>query len=300
MSTSLAHCVDLHIHSTASDGTDSSATIVEMAVKLGLAAIALTDHDSVAGVPEAVRKGKELGLEVIGGCEFGVETPYGEMHIVSLWPDLRHRGLEALIEGQNICRQERNLEMLEKLNKLGFSLSLQEVEAEASSGGALASLGRPHIALAMQKKGYVQSVPEAFARYLSLGGKAFAPRRLLTPQAMLRELKNVGATTIIAHPLALGAPFDWLEELAGALGQQGLLDGLEAFHPEHDAGKTTKVLELAARHNLLVSGGSDYHGAVKPGIALGRGYGGLKVAEVYLHKMKERRVQQGLPLDISP
>lgn len=286
----------MHIHSTASDGTDSPATIVDLAAKLGLAAIALTDHDTVAGVAEAARRGGELGLEVIAGCELGVETAYGEMHIVALWPDLQHRGLWALIEAQNAFRQERNLAMIEKLNKLGFALSLQEVEGAAASEEGSASLGRPHIALAMQKKGYVQSVPEAFARYLSLGGKAFVPRRLMTPKAMLAELKNVGATTIIAHPLALGAPFDWLEQEAGELGRDGLLDGLEAFHPEHDAGMTTKVLEMAARHNLLVSGGSDYHGAVKPGIALGRGYGGLKVAEVYLHKIKERRLQQGLPV----
>lgn len=286
----------MHIHSTASDGTDSPATIVELAVKLGLAAIALTDHDTMAGVPEAMRRGGELGLEVIGGGEFGVETPYGEMHIVALWPDLRHPGLLALIEAQNAFREERNLEMLEKLNRLGFSLSLQDVEGVSAFGVGASSLGRPHIALAMQKKGYVQSVSEAFARYLSLGGKAFAPRRLMTPKAMLCELKDAGATTIIAHPLALSAPFDWLEQVAGELGRSGLLDGLEAFHPEHDRGMINKVLEMAARHDLLVSGGSDYHGAVKPGIALGRGYGGLRVAEVYLHKIKERRLQQGLPV----
>ena len=279
----LAGLVDLHVHSTASDGTDAPAEIVRQAFSLGLEAIALTDHDCMDGVPEAQAEAEKTGLELIPGCELSTYTPYGEMHIVSLWLDRENSRVKALLARQIAMREERNHEILDMLRKVGIDISYSELE---SDGG---SVGRPHIALALIKRGFARSVSEVFKNFMVPGKPGFVPRKLLEPEEVLAEMKGCGAITVFAHPMSLPAPKSWLEEKVESLAGSGLLDGLEAYHPEHNSAKIAYVEELAGKHNLLLSGGSDYHGLVKPKIRLGVGDGRIRVPVELLDLMKERR-----------
>ncbi len=284
---SIKGCIDLHIHSTSSDGTDTPTQIVQQAKKIGLAAIALTDHDTIDGVPEACRAGLECGLEVIAGCEIAAETPYGEMHIVALWPDLENNTFLQLLAKQHQMREQRNWEILEKLK--AFAINIDASELTANSGGDSNSIGRPHIAKILVNKKFALSISDAFNKYLADGRKAYVERKLMQPVEVLSILKAVGATTVFAHPMALPAPLYWLEAQLATFSGEGLLNALEAYHPEHNAAKYATAVGLAKKFKLLLSGGSDYHGKVKPNIQLGKGTGSLRVPLHLLELLKESR-----------
>ena len=284
---SIKGCIDLHIHSTSSDGTDTPAQIVQQAKKIGLAAIALTDHDTVDGVFEASATGLECGLEVIPGCEIAAETPYGEMHILALWPNLENAAFLQLLAGQRQMREQRNWEILQKLKTFAINIDLAELAAEG--GGNANSIGRPHIAKSLVGKKFALSIPDAFNKYLAAGRKAYVERKLMQPVEVLSVLKKAGATTVFAHPMALPAPLDWLEGQLAFFSGEGLLNALEAYHPEHNAAKSATAVGLAKKFKLLLSGGSDYHGNVKPNIQLGKGTGSLRVPLHLLELLKESR-----------
>lgn len=284
---SIQGCIDLHIHSSFSDGTDTPAQIVRSAKQLGLAAIAITDHDTIDGVAEAEAAGLECGLEVIPGCEIAAETPYGEMHILAFWPDLENADFLQFLESQRLMRHARNSEILEKLKK--FAINIDLAELAANSGGKLNSIGRPHIAKSLVSKKFALSIPDAFNKYLAAGRKAYVERKLMPPIEVFSVLKKAGATTIFAHPMALPAPLSWFEEQIANFSNLGLLDGLEAYHPEHDAAKLATTVGLAKKYKLLLSGGSDYHGKVKPTIYLGKGTGALRVPYRLLELLEESR-----------
>ncbi|MBQ4132763.1 MAG: PHP domain-containing protein [Desulfovibrionaceae bacterium] len=289
----LAGFIDLHTHTTASDGTATPAEVVETAHGLGLDAIAITDHDCMDGVAEAVQTGLRLGQTVIPGCELAAHTPYGEMHIVGLWAEPGHKTLNNLLKEQQAMRELRFQEILAGLHRVGINLNKDEVAAETGGGN---SVGRPHIARALLRKGYAHSVQDAFKRYLVPGKAGYAPRRLLSPDEVLTALKEAGVTTVFAHPMSLPAPEGWVRKEAERLHMLGLLDGIEAYHPEHDKAKVQYVEQLAADLGLLLSGGSDYHGTVKPKIRLGFGEGRLRVPVELLAKMKSYRENIGLPV----
>lgn len=273
----------MHIHSTASDGTDSPAQIVRLADDLGLEAIALTDHDTVDGLLEAQLVGQELGLEVIAGCELAARTPYGEMHIVGLWVNPEQSDFLELLAAQTKMRDERNREILALLSKLGIQIKIEELETGSGS------VGRPHIARILCKRGFASSVSDAFKRYLGAGKRAYVPRKLMSPAEVLEVLKKNGATTVFAHPMSLPAPIEWVDNTLAVLGGDGLLDALEVYHPEHNQLKTATVMELVKKHHLLMSGGSDYHGKVKSNVSLGRGNGSLRVPAHFLDELKKKR-----------
>lgn len=276
-------CIDLHLHSTASDGTDTPRELVRKAVGLGLAAIALTDHDTLAGLPEARQAAGETGLELIPGCELSTGTPFGELHLLAFWPDETSEARAALaVQEQN--RHARNMQILERLADLGINISDAELQAEARGD----VVGRPHIASILLRQGTVRSTAEAFARYLGRDGMAFVPRRLLSPLEGLRLLQSFHAVTAVAHPMLLRAPLKYIQETVYELGKAGL-DALEAYHSEHSSDQVCQVVKMAGEHGLLLSGGSDYHGLAKPRVAMGRGKGSLRVSSYILDKLKERR-----------
>ena len=279
----LAGCVDLHLHSTASDGTDTPSELVRKAAALGLSAIALTDHDTLCGLAEARAAAHAAGLELVPGCEISTATPYGEMHLLGFWPDETPEAMAAL-ESLVLCRHHRNLAMLAKLAELGIRLSEEELAAEA--GGEI--IGRPHMASALLRLGAVRTRAEAFSRFLGKDGAAYVPRELLTPLEGLRLLRSLNALTAVAHPLLLRAPLAWLRQCLGELAAAGL-DALEAYHSELSAAQVRQIVDLAAQHGLLLCGGSDYHGQNKPDVAMGRGRGGLRIPAGVLDKLKERR-----------
>ncbi|MEW5774673.1 MAG: PHP domain-containing protein [Thermodesulfobacteriota bacterium] len=283
--------IDLHTHSTASDGCLTPTELVERAASLDLAALALTDHDTVAGLDEARAAAARTGVELIAGCELSVVWPVGFMHILGLFLPERPERLMAAMDHLMARRHDRNRRIVDKLNGLGLELTYAEVQAIAGEG----SVGRPHLALAMQARGYVADVEQAFQEYLGARGRAYVPKDHFTPEQALAALKVEGATTVLAHPFSLRATGRVLENKVRKLKDLGL-DGLECLYPEHSPDQTREFLRLARKLDLAVTGGSDFHGfAVKPDIELGVGGGNLELPYAMLDSLRERRSRQGLP-----
>lgn len=282
--------IDLHTHSRISDGTDAPSDLVRKAAAVGLRAVALTDHDTVAGLAEAEAQGRDSGLEVIRGCEISADSPYGEVHILGLWLPGETGPLEGVLEELRRQRLRRNLLIVEKLVALGLRMDYEEVLALA--GGE--TVGRLHIAAALRRRGYVSSTREAFDTLLGREGRAFVPRRTLGLTEAVRLLSGMGATACLAHPRLLRCPDAWLEQTVAALIPHGL-SAMEAFHSEYSEADQSFCAAMAARHGLEASGGSDYHGEAKPGVRLGRGRGNLRVPAAVLENLKARRRAHGLP-----
>lgn len=285
-------CIDLHTHSTASDGSDTPAEVMRKAAKADLAAIALTDHDTLDGLEEAEAEARRLGIPFIRGCEISTETAWGEAHFLGLWiprDPVKTAPLEKALEDIREKREVRNLRIAQKLRQLGFDVTYEE--AVALAGGRI--VGRPHFAELMCRKNMVKDRKEAFRLYLGENGTAFEARDLISPQEAIRLLKEAGAVVSLAHPRLLHASFDELDRLLQEIVPCGL-DAIEAYHSEHNAGDVRECVELAQRYGLLLTGGSDYHGLTKPKIAVGTGKGGLRVSVRLYQQLQEYRVLNGL------
>ncbi len=283
--------VDLHTHTHISDGTDSPKELVQKAAGLGLTAIAITDHDTMAGLPEAEAEGKKLGIEVVRGCELSVESDRGEVHILGLWIDQDATELEKSLAFLRQKRLERNAIIVTRLQNMGLNISLEDVINTAQGE----TVGRPHIAMVLMHKGYVSSVREAFARYLGTKGKVYAPRELLPMPEAMQALKKVNAIISLAHPGLISCEDTWLDTYVGKLCEHGL-DAIEAYHSEHSPSTRQKCLALAQKYHLLVSGGSDYHGHVKPHIHLGVGKGDLRIPYSIMQQLKAKHAEQKLAI----
>ena len=282
--------IDLHTHSTASDGTDTPLELIQKAAQVHLAVVALTDHDTLDGLAPAQQEAERLGIIFVRGCEISTATPWGEAHFLGLWiPEdvQRTARLEAALAEVREKRNARNFHIAEKLQALGFDVTYEA--AAALAGGRV--VGRPHFAELLCRMGIVEDRREAFRRYLGKDGIAYVPRDLMSPEQAVHLLKEAGALVSMAHPRLLHAPVEELDRLVVQLKDVGL-DALEAYHSEHDAGDVRLCVELATRHQLLVSGGSDYHGEAKPKIDLGRGKGGLRVGMNIYEELMEYRLRQ--------
>ncbi|HHW31278.1 MAG TPA: PHP domain-containing protein [Clostridiaceae bacterium] len=262
--------IDLHVHTKASDGTLSPSEVVNRAKKMDLAVIAITDHDTMAGIPEALKEADKVGIEVLPGIEISVEYE-PELHILGYFPGNSYLNLQnSLLKKLQKAREIRNNKVINRLNELGIDISMDELEEEASGD----IIGRPHIATVLKKKGYVNSVRDAFDKYLSVGAPAYFSKAKLTPQEGIMQIADAGGIPVMAHPLTLGYSYEELNELLAELKKIGL-KGIEAYYTEHTINDTIALLELAKKNELLVTGGSDFHGEVKPEIEIGRGYGNL-------------------------
>lgn len=273
--------IDLHTHSTASDGTFSPGALVAKAHREGLAALALTDHDTVDGVPEARRVADELGLEFVPGVEISAEADRGSLHIVGLFIEVGGRlaqRLRALVG----MRDERNERLVARLAQLGRPIELEE--ALAYSGGAV--LGRPHFAQAMMARGYVNSVEDAFLRYLGKSGSAHLPKQRLPRRDAIELIRSAGGVPVLAHPNQTQLEGPQLEILVRELKDLGLV-GLETHYTGYTKKQTRRFRRLARAYNLLESGGSDFHGTIKPGISLGIGAGTLHVPDEFLPPLQQ-------------
>ncbi|MEG2172214.1 MAG: PHP domain-containing protein [Desulfovibrionaceae bacterium] len=284
-------CIDLHTHTLASDGTDSPAQLVCRAKAAGLCAVAITDHDTVAGLPEAEQQGAALDIEVVRGCEISARGDGGEIHILALWLPTDTTVLERSLSALREHRDARNVIIVEKLQALGLGISYEEVTA-ASQGEAV---GRPHIAKVLINKGFVRDWQEAFVRYLGYKGQAYVPKEILSPEDAVSLLAGMGATVSLAHPCLSLASRERVENCVRQLKEYGL-SAIEAYHSDHSQAEQRFCVDVAARYGLALTGGSDYHGTAKARIALGTGYGGLRVPRFVLDNLKTARRCLGLPV----
>lgn len=273
--------VDLHVHSDASDGTLSPAETVRLAAEAGLEAMALTDHDTTAGVSQAVQEGIRLGIEVIPGIEVSGTYEGHEIHILGLF--IRHDdpGLLAALQGLQQRRDRRNQEMLRRFEAAGISFTPQELQGKNPD----TIITRAHIARALIARGLVSSNEQAFKRYLNYGGPYCPPKENLEPEEIIRLILNSGGFAALAHPFQYKLGDRKTEELIARLAAAGM-KGLEVYHSSCHQGESRKLREMASRHGLLSTGGSDFHGANKPDISIGTGRGNLRVSSLLLDQIK--------------
>ncbi|MGI6655526.1 MAG: PHP domain-containing protein [Desulfobulbus sp.] len=252
-------CIDLHTHSLYSDGSNTPAELVDLAVRNGLRVLALTDHDTMDGVAELVEAGRQAGLVTLPGVEISTTLRGHTLHLLGYGIDVDdsdlHRWLEPLQEG----RVKRNLQILDKLRDLGIDISLEEVQAVSPSG----QTGRPHIAQVLMTKGVVGSFSEAFQRYLGKNKSAWAGRFCYTPAEAIAALHRAGGIAVLAHPVQIDQSLRILPAIIAELALRGL-DGIECFYPTHTRTIRKKLSAIAQKHGLLITGGSDYHGPGRP------------------------------------
>lgn len=279
--------IDLHCHSTVSDGTDTPTRLVEIAGAAGLAAIAITDHDTLDHVDEGLDAGAAQGVRVVPACELSCATPagVGTMHLLVYFPAAQEALADALF-ALRCARDERNVQIVERLRDADVDITMGDVLREAGDG----TVGRPHVAAAMMRAGYVDSIDEAFDRWLARGRPAYVERARLSPAGAIRLAHDAGGVTSLAHPGSLELDGDALDGFVGALVDDGL-DALECEYARYSPDERVVYRTLAERHGLTPTGGSDYHGAYKPDLRLGVGRGDLAVPDEWLDALEARRPQ---------
>jgi 3',5'-nucleoside bisphosphate phosphatase len=280
--------IDLHTHSTFSDGSLTPEQLVEKAREVGLRAMALTDHDGTGGIGRFLAACARTGLCGIPGVEISADVKRGTLHMLGYFIDHEDQALEGVLRRIRAGREERNREILEKLNRLGFSLAWQEVAAYAGED----VVGRPHFAQAMVAKGYVESKDAAFDRFLAKGRPAYADRFRLSPADSIAAIVRAGGLAALSHPFTLGLGPQALREFVGELAGAGLA-GIEVYYSEHTPQQTQEYRSLAESFGLTPTGGSDFHGDMNPAIALGSGFGSLRVPDEVVDQLKARLRARG-------
>jgi len=275
--------IDLHIHSTASDGTHTPLEILSRAHALGLAAVSITDHDTVAGCAEALGAGLlPEGLAFLTGVEISTAPPRffplsGSIHMLGYGIALDNPRLNAILAHLRDSRLQRNPRIIARLTALGMEISLEEV---VRSSGSPDQVGRPHIAQTMVKKGFSPNFNAAFDTYLGNGRPAYVDKYRVPFDEATSAIRDAGGVSVIAHPGLYSAQNGLMSDATMAAFKTAGVDGVEVFYPEHSDRETAHYAALAERHGLLKTGGTDFHGGMKPDVDLGSGYGDLHVPAV--------------------
>lgn len=273
---------DLHTHSNASDGTLSPSELVEYAKINGLSAIALTDHDTIKGITEAKNTAHNIGIELISGVEISVEFD-GEMHILGLFVNESSPELEFMLTKLQEIRHKRNLKIINTLKGIGINIDIQDVIVQGKNK-PLYSLSRVHIAKALVAHGYAKDISDAFYKFIGYGKCGYVSRQKLTAKQCINLIKNAGGITVLAHPFTVAKTADLnitIKKLK-ALG----IDAVECIYPLHNNKFEKRCIELANRYNLLITGGSDFHGENKPDILIGKAYNNKPIDYDLLEKIK--------------
>ncbi|WP_339062044.1 PHP domain-containing protein [Tepidibacillus marianensis] len=268
---------DLHSHSTASDGLNSPADNIKLAKGVGLAALGITDHDSVAGIDEAVQMANEIGIEAIPGIEISTVENGQDVHVLGYFIHYKDQAFLDRLEELQTARDRRNEMMLEKLNELGIKIKMKEVRAKIRRDGA--NIGRPHIAEVLIDKGVVKTMEGAFKMYLGKDGKAYVNPIRIAPEVGIDIIKEAGGIPVLAHP---GLYHD--DEMVIRLVQYGL-KGIEVYHPDHSEEEEQKYQEIIDQYGILATAGSDFHGSRK-GVMFHAPMGTKTVSYEIVEKMK--------------
>ncbi|MGN0349070.1 MAG: PHP domain-containing protein [Roseburia sp.] len=283
--------VDLHVHSTESDGTLSPQEVMLAAKEAGLAAVALTDHDTVSGIAKAAPVAHELGLELVPGIELSTEyrSPFGnrvgkEIHIVGLYLDTKNKELLEKTEEFRECRNNRNAQMVAALQAEGFDITMEALAAQNPN----CVITRANIARFLYEHGYIKTMQEAFSKYIGDGCRCYVRRFQITPMEAVSLIHSWGGISVLAHPMLYRMSSVHLQHMIDELKDAGL-DGIEALYSTHTPGEEKLVKKIAAQNGLLISGGSDFHGANKASIRIGRGLGSLSIPYSILSEIQKRR-----------
>lgn len=266
--------IDLHVHSTESDGTFTPTEIAFYAKAKGLDAIALTDHDTIKGVRRCMEAGKKVGLAVIPGIEFAVQHNNIEIHVLGYNFDIDHPELNATLRTFLTNRTHRNEKMLAQLQSIGLNITMADVEATCQDPEGV--ITRAHFANALLNKGYVSSVTDAFHKYLSSGRPGYVSRSKVSPSECIRLIHDAGGIAVLAHPMIYGLSFADTVQLIFELKSLGL-DGVEVIYPKHTEETILDLFNICLQNKLVPTGGSDFHGVNKPNLDIGVGYGDTKV-----------------------
>jgi len=278
--------IDLHTHSDRSDGSESPERVVELAHEVGCGAVALTDHDTLAGLPGARTRARSLGIRLVPGCEVScIPLAGGGVHVLVYFVDDWSSPLGVELDRLRDDRRVRNEALAGRLQQLGIPVT---VDMAAAHAGTVEGIGRPHFAQAMVDVGAVASVEDAFARYLANGGAAYVPKGRLTVADVCRLARDSGGVAVLAHPYTVGLEGDALAGAVAGMAEAGL-GGLEAVYGRYSPRQRTDLGNLARRFGLVATGGSDYHGVTKPGLHVGTGTGDLKVPDRVLDQLDAAR-----------
>lgn len=277
--------VDLHTHSTFSDGTDSPAAVVERAIAAGLTVVALTDHDGFEGLAEAAAAA-EGRIGFIPGVELSVDWKGRAMHLLAYWVEDGPGPLQDALTDIRASRWTRNIEMIEALQAMGIDITVDEVLEEAGHG----VVGRPHIAAVLCRHGAAENNADAFERYLGSAGAAYRQRKRLTASDAVELTRASGGVTSVAHPHTVADSAEEYRQVFDGVAALGV-DGIECHYVEYEPELRNRLAAWADDLGLIPTGGSDYHGAYKPGIEVGTGRGDLKVPDEAAARLSDRRTR---------
>ena len=271
--------IDLHIHTSASDGTDSPEEVVRKAHELGLAAVAITDHDTVAGCAKAAAEGQKLGIEAISGVE--LTSRYGRtIHILGYYLRINSPVLTRILDSIVAERDARNRKMAEMMAADGIAIDYDEMKSRFGT-----SIGRPHFGRLLVELGLAESVQDAFDRFIEKGQRYYLPRKMLSIERSVEVIREAGGVPVLAHPFQYKLEEGALRQLIEHCMDHGLL-GMECRYSLYDEEQSRYLLGLAKEYGLIPTGGSDYHGSNKPHLALGSGTGQLAVPAAWLEPLR--------------
>jgi predicted metal-dependent phosphoesterase TrpH len=273
--------IDLHTHSTFSDGCLSPESLVALARKEHVTAVALTDHDTTGGVELFLKACLVHGIRGVGGVELSADIGKGTLHILGYFFRTDDRSLQDMLRKIRAGRDERNAVILEKLNRLGCELTWAEVRLLAAED----VVGRPHFAQALLARGYIRNRDEAFDRFLAKGKPAYVERYRLPPGESIRAIRGAGGVPVLAHPSTLQCSAAEMRRMVAGWVDEGL-GGIEVYYSEHKAAQVRHYLSLVKEFGLVATGGSDFHGETSvPGLRLGRGFGSLRIPDDVVDKL---------------
>lgn len=275
--------MDMHTHTICSDGSVTPSELIALAKAGGASALAITDHDTVRGLAQGRAAAAQSGIEFVGGVEISADYQPGTMHILGYCLDEESLALKRTLDDLQRAREERNPRIANRLQELGLDVDYDEVERLAAGK----VVGRPHFARILVVRGYAASIQDAFDRFLAKGAAAYIEKKRLSPRDSIALIRDAGGVAVLAHPYQLKLSPGETDALIGELAAMGL-DGIEAIYSRHSEQERKSYCEMAARYNLLVTGGSDFHGSYKPDISIVRGLGDLEVPYHLLEEVKAR------------